>query len=118
MKAAISITKIWVGCYGMSRSSKIAFHVGIFLLAFLVLFSRRPDAILNPQFYAEDGTYWYVNAYQSGFRCLLMPNGGFFYNLFRFICLFALVVSFSLAPPVVNFRALSWRILPLNIFLS
>jgi hypothetical protein len=118
MKAAISTTKIWVDCYGMSRSSKIAFHVGIFLLAFLVLFSRRPDAILNPQFYAEDGTYWYVNAYQAGFHCLLMPNGGYLNTLSRLIGLFAVVVPFAWAPLVMNLGALAAHILPVNIFLS
>jgi hypothetical protein len=33
-------------------------HAGIFLIAFLLLFARRPDAILHAQFYAEDGAYF------------------------------------------------------------
>jgi hypothetical protein len=40
-----------------TRFGKIAFHTVIFSIAFLILFLRRPDAILNAQFYSEDGIY-------------------------------------------------------------
>src|SRR5438552_16115464 len=47
------------------------FHVVILIAAFLIVFSRRPDAILNAQFFAEDGPRWYADAYQFGVRSLL-----------------------------------------------
>jgi hypothetical protein len=97
---------------------KIAFHAAVFLIALLILFSRRPDALLNPQFYAEDGTYWYVNAYESGLRCLLMPNGGYLNTLSRVIGLLALLVPFAWAPLVMILSAMAAHILPVNIFLS
>jgi hypothetical protein len=50
------------------------FHVIVFLSAFLLIFSRRPDAVLNAQFFAEDGQRWFADAYQMGFRCLLIPD--------------------------------------------
>ena len=34
---------------------KITFQAAVVLISFLVLFSHRSDAILNAQFYAEDG---------------------------------------------------------------
>jgi len=48
----------------------------VFTAAVFVTISRRPDAVLNAQFFAEDGTYWYHDAYQFGFRSLLMPQAG------------------------------------------
>jgi hypothetical protein len=39
----------------VSWTRKITFQAAVFLISFLVLFSHRPDAILNAQFYAEDG---------------------------------------------------------------
>jgi hypothetical protein len=108
----------WTSLRGTTRTGKIAFHAGLFLFALLILFSRRPDALLTPQFYAEDGAYWYVDAYQSGLRCLLMPNGGYLNTLSRIIGLLALLVPFAWAPVVMVFSALAFHILPVNLFLS
>jgi hypothetical protein len=33
-------------------------QVCIFMTAFAILISRRPDALFNAQFWAEDGKYW------------------------------------------------------------
>ena len=48
---------------GLSRDAvryrALLLQVSIFLVALLVLALRRPDALLNAQFYAEDGKYWY-----------------------------------------------------------
>src|SRR3954469_9301999 len=59
------------------------FHVIVFLSAFLLIFSRRPDAVLNAQFFAEDGQRWFADAYQMGFRCLLIPDqaGGYLHTV-------------------------------------
>lgn len=35
-------------------------------IACVAAFLRRPDAILNPRFFAEDGTIWYAEALGSG----------------------------------------------------
>jgi hypothetical protein len=32
------------------------FHLLLFFIAFIILVSRRPDALFQPQFWAEDGT--------------------------------------------------------------
>jgi len=102
----------------VSRANKIAFQAGAFLASFLVLFSHRPDAILNPQFYAEDGARFYADAYQFGWHCLLMPYGGYLSTLLRLIGLLAQLVPFGLAPLVMNLCAITIQILPVNLFLS
>jgi hypothetical protein len=102
------------------RSTRILVQVGVFLAAFLIIFSRRPDAILNAQFFAEDGQRWYADAYQFGLRCLFIPDelGGYLHTLPRLAALLALLVPLSLAPLVMNLCAIAFQILPVNIFLS
>lgn len=95
-----------------------ALHGIIFCVAFIVLFSRRPDAILHSQFYAEDGKYWYADAYNLGWRCLLLPLGGYLNSLSRLIGLFALLFPLAAAPLVMNLCAMVFQILPIHIFLS
>jgi len=102
----------------MSSAKKSAFHAAVFLASFLILFSRRPDTILNAQFYAEDGARWYADAYHLGWRCLLIPETGYLQTVSRLIGLFALLFPFAVAPLVMNLCALIVQILPVNLFLS
>jgi hypothetical protein len=108
----------WTPSENATRSSKIAFHVGAFLIALLILFSRRPDAILNAQFYAEDGTFWYADAYNHSWRCLFMAEAGYFHTVPRLVALFSLMFPLALAPLVMNLVAFFFQILPINLFLS
>jgi hypothetical protein len=101
-----------------SRFGKIPFHAVIFSIAFLILFLRRPDAILNAQFYSEDGIYWYADAYQFGWHCLWMPLGGYLNSVSRLIGMFSLLFPFAQAPLVMNLCAIVAGILPIHIFLS
>jgi hypothetical protein len=97
---------------------RIVFHIGVFLVCFLILYSRRPDAILDAQFYAEDGARWYRDAYQLGWRCLLVPETGYLQTVSRLIGLFAQIFPLVLAPLVMNLCALGVQILPVNLLLS
>jgi hypothetical protein len=93
-------------------------HVLIFLAAFLLFLSRRPDAILNAQFFAEDGKIWYQHAYESGLGCLLIPDGGYLHTASRLIALVSLLLPLAYAPLWMNLCALTLQILPVNLFLS
>jgi len=108
----------WPKLGGTTMDGEIAFHATVFLVALLILFSRRPDALLNPQFYAEDGPFWFGDAYHWGWRCLLMPCAGYLQTVCRMIGLLSLLFSFALAPLVMNLCALAVQILPVNILLS
>jgi len=94
------------------------FQVVIFLAAFLVIFSRRPDAILNAQFFAEDGKLWYADAYRFGLRSLLFPADGYLHTVARLTALVTLIFPFSIAPLVMNLCAITFQALPVNVFLS
>ena len=101
-----------------SRYKQALWHGGVFAATFLVFLSRRPDAILHAQFFAEDGKFWYADAYHLGWRCLLMPESGYLHSLSRSIALLSLLVPLALAPLVMNLGALCVQILPVNFFLS
>ncbi len=102
----------------LRQGHRIAFHAIIFLTAFLIVFSRRPDAVLHAQFFAEDGKVWYHDAYQFELYSLLLPYAGYLHTLTRLIALLTLFFPFSLAPLVVNLCAMTVQILPVNVFLS
>ncbi len=100
------------------RDRQLLLHLSVFVLAFFVVFLRRPDAILNAQFYAEDGKYWFAEAYNLGWRCLLVPVGGYLNSLSRLIGMFSLLFPLLQAPLVLNICALAIEVLPVNVFLT
>src|SRR5215471_20971793 len=101
-----------------ARSAGALFELAVFLAALLILFLRRPDALLNAQFYAEDGARWFADAYHVGWRCLLIPDSGYLQTVSRLIGLAMQWIPFVLVPLFMNLCALSFQILPVNIFLS
>lgn len=96
------------------------FHPIVFLSAFLLIFSRRPDAVSNAQFFAEDGQRWFADAYQHGLRCLFIPDqgGGYLHTVPRLAALFSLFFPFVRAPLILNLCAILVQILPVTIFVS
>ncbi len=93
-------------------------HLIVFAVSFLILLSRRPDAVLNAQFFAEDGRDWFLDAYNHGLRSLFIPESGYLHLLHRMIALFAVLFPLALAPLVMNLCAIVVQILPVNIFLT
>ncbi len=96
----------------------ICLHAVVFVVAFVIVCSRRPDAVLNAQFYAEDGAVWYSDAYRLGLHSLMMPQSGYLHILTRLVALFALLFPFSWAPLILNLSAITVQVLPVNVFLS
>lgn len=91
----------------------------LFAIAAAAVVSRRPDALFNPQFYGEDGTIWYREAYLFGwFTSLLHSQNGYFQTLPRLAAGLALAVPLRFAPLVMNIVGISVQILPVNILLS
>jgi len=88
--------------------------------ACIAAFLRRPDALLNPQFFAEDGTIWYVGAYDlGGFRALFVPSHrGYFHTAERLGAWLSVAVPFALAPLVMNLIAVLVHALPAVLVVS
>jgi hypothetical protein len=94
------------------------FQVLVFCVAVGIAISRRTDAILHAQFWAEDGKFWYADAYNFGLRSLVMPEAGYLHTVPRIVALIAMALPFVFAPLFMNLCGLIFQVLPVNFFLS
>src|SRR5215467_632304 len=90
------------------------FQLAAWLASFAILLSRRPDAILNAQFWAEDGKFWFADAYNIGIRSLWIPEAGYFHIFPRLAAYVALAVPLDRAPLVMNLFGIAFQILPVG----
>ena len=93
-------------------------QVLVFVAVFLVISYRRPGTIFGAQFWAEDGTVFYANAYNAGLRSLAMAYGGYLNAVSQLAGLLALSVPLWAAPLLMNVCAIIIQALPVNLFLS
>jgi hypothetical protein len=85
----------------------------------LVALTRRPETVTEPQFWAEDGKYWYADAYNHGpFEHLFYLYGGYFVPLYRLVASVSLLLPFHVAPLFFNLVALGVMLLPLVLINS
>ena len=76
------------------------------VVAWALILSRRPDAIFNAQFWAEDGI-WYSQAYNLGaLPALLIPNVGYLNLIPRLVAGFSLLFPMLYAPLIFNIIAI------------
>lgn len=81
------------------------------IAAFLITVSHRPDAMLNPQFWAEDGKMWYQQAYNSGpIISLFTTEAGYFQSISRIVAAAAQLIPLAYAPFLFNFAAISVKV--------
>jgi hypothetical protein len=91
----------------------------VFFVAAIAVVSRRPDVVLHPQFYGEDGVVWYAQAYNLGWlHALSLPEGGYLNTLPRLAAALALLVPFHAAPLAMNLLGIVVQVLPVNVLLS
>lgn len=83
-----------------------------------MLFTRRPDALLNPQFWAEDGAVWYPQAYESGVRSLTFPQVGYLQTAPRIAAVLVQPLPLLWAPAIFNAIALVIQLLPAAFLVS
>jgi len=94
-------------------------HYVFFLAAVLVLISRRPDGIFHAQFYAEDGSVWFADAYNyGGWHALFRTWAGYYQTLPRLVASLALLVSLHSAPLFLNLINFAIEALPVTLLLS
>lgn len=79
----------------------------VFVCGSLILFSRKPDSLLNPQFWAEDGRNWYADAYNVGpIASFFTTEAGYYQTISRLIAAGSLAVPLEYAPLVFNASAI------------
>jgi hypothetical protein len=91
----------------------------VFLYAAAAIAVRAPDVLMNPQFYAEGGT-WYEDAYNSGWaHTLFLPAGGYYLGVFpRLVAAISLLFPLRLAPLFMNLCGIALQTLPVTILLT
>ena len=92
---------------------RAAFFGGLVAIAIIILFLRRPDAFLVPQFWAEDGKFWYADAYNYGpWGSILMPYAGSLQLAMRLVGSLAVLGPLRFAPTFFVLVAILIKLLP------
>jgi hypothetical protein len=82
--------------------------LALFGLIFLLLVLRRPDAITNPQLWAEDGPVFFLGQItHSGLGAVFVPFAGYLHVIPRLVAAFAALFPSSAAPLIFNLFALA-----------
>lgn len=93
--------------------------IAIMALACALFVMRRPDAIVRPQFWAEDGAVWYADAYGLGpVRSLFSTQDGYFSTYLRLTADASLALPLRWAPLLFVLVALALQLAPAAVFLS
>jgi hypothetical protein len=79
----------------------------VFIAFLALLVSRRPDVLLYPQLYAEDGKVFYAGAFNNGWMSLFEPFAGYFHAAPRIVALLATAFPLAWGPFITAFAALS-----------
>ncbi len=103
------------GTNAPSRSTHLL--LGALLAAILLL--RKPASLLHPQFWAEDGTLFFQDAFNHGFwPTILQPASGYLHSLPRLVAGFSLLFPLEQAPLVFNLSAFAVQLVPAFYLLS
>lgn len=79
----------------------------------LALFWRRPDALANPQFWAEDGNVFFMQVNEGGIATLSVPYAGYFHLAARTTAWATSWLPVEYAPHAYAFA--SWLLLALLV---
>lgn len=92
----------------------------LFGITTIIMFIRKTDSIIHPQFWAEDGTVFFLQQYNQGVSALFEPYAGYLHVVPRLIALFSdSFFPYSAAPYVYNYSSLFLTLLVIaNIFSS
>lgn len=89
--------------------NRVLLYILTFMIIFFVIAARRPDILLHPQLWAEDGKIWLAQAYNQGVYSLLLPQNGYYQTISKVTFNIALLFGLSKAALVANIIAISIR---------
>ncbi len=82
-------------------------NIAFIVIAILILIIRKSDSLINPQFWAEDGTIFFAQQYEYGAASIFTPYAGYLHIVPRLIAIFAdLFFSYANIPAVYNYACL------------
>ena len=107
MAASQQCTEQVVLCQSGRRFSALILFLGAICFLFLLLFLKRPDALLAAQFFAEDGRIFFHDQLLFGGReAFFMPYAGYLLFVPRSVAMLASLFPIETAPTVYNAAAL------------
>jgi hypothetical protein len=80
--------------------------IGLFMLALLLMCLKSPDALLRPQFWAEDGPVFFAAQFQHDWPRWLTPYAGYLHTATRLVAWVASWFDPSHAPLIYNALAI------------
>jgi hypothetical protein len=95
--------------------STYQYIISIFLFSALILL-RSPT--LHPDFWAEDGAFFYKGAYELSLHSLLIPENGYLQTFARMGGILSLAFDIFYAPLVFYLLALAAQVSPVALLLS
>ena len=102
-----------------ARWPRVGVVLVVTLIACAAVISRRQDAFTNAQFWAEDGSKWFVDAYRNGpLGALDLSFMGYFQTVSRLGPVAAAPFGVVYAPLIYNIVGLIVQIAPVPYFLS
>lgn len=94
-------------------------YLVIFVVIVILIISRRIDIITYPQFWAEDGTAWFEDAYNFGFiNATLQSHTGYMQTLSRLAGGLTMLFQIQYAPLIFNIIAICIKTLPVMLLFS
>ena len=94
-------------------------HLLLVTLCAALLLLRRPASLLHPQFWAEDGTLFFQEAFNHGFlKTVLQPAFGYLHSFPRLVAGLSLLFPMAHAPLIFNLSAFAVQLLPALYLLS
>jgi hypothetical protein len=94
------------------KITEIPSFFAFLLFYFLLLSLHNSRALVNAEFWGEDGPVWYAEAYDYGILSLTSPRGGYLNSIQRIIGFIAQGFPFHLAPTIYSVVAIIIQILP------
>ncbi|MFN2568599.1 MAG: hypothetical protein ABR564_03235 [Candidatus Dormibacteria bacterium] len=96
-----------------------ALLIGFLLVLGTAMVLRRPDAVVHPQFWAEDGRLWFADAYNDGpWAPLAHPVVGYLQTISRMAGALALPFGLDRAPLLFSVLALFLQFLPTMLIVT
>src|SRR5689334_6167209 len=94
-------------CQPDRRFSALTVFLGAVCFLFLLLFLKRPDALLSAQFFAEDGRIFFHDQLLFGaWEAFSIPYAGYLLFVPKSVAMLASLFPIEAAPTVYNVAAL------------
>jgi hypothetical protein len=103
----------------MIYAESLIARLSILIIATIVLFIRRTDSFINPQFWAEDGPVFFLQQYENGLSTITQPYAGYLHLIPRLIAFISeLFFPYSLVPFVYTFMSFVITLFVINAIFS